>query len=126
MAAAVKMTSGEHRKCHSSSTLSLLLYTGTKFTHKLQSYFWNNHPLFRLWNQNPASPSCACPKPSSTPNSEDYNPTFAPHFLFGKGTPQMHVMAELWMLTVNNASCEEWTGINSNILQPNKQECAYC
>lgn len=62
---------GTGRKCQSSSTLrACCSLSGIKFTHRLQRYFWNNCPHFRLWNQTPASP-CVCPKPSTPPNTEE-------------------------------------------------------
>lgn len=74
---------GTGRKCQGGSALrDCCSPCGVKFTHKLQSYFWNNYPLFRLWNQSPASPSCVCPKPSTPPSTEELQPYFMPHIYY--------------------------------------------
>lgn len=115
---------GTGRKCWSSSTLRAHRFPfGTRFMRELQSYFWNNFLLFRLWNQNPASPCKSCLYLSElfyhTQHCGIATLLYAPHLLFDELIPQTHVMAELWMLPVNNASHEEDTKILSNILQLN-------
>lgn len=115
---------GTGRKCWSSSTPRACCSPfGIKFMHELQSYFWNNFLLFRLWNQNPARPCKSYLYLSElfyhTQHRGIATLLYDPNLLFDGRIPQTHLMAELWMLPVNNGSHEGGTEILSNILQPN-------
>lgn len=112
---------GDGRKCWSSSMLRAHCFPfGIKFMHELQSYFWNNFLLFRLWNKDPASPCTSYLwLPELFYHIQQCGIVIllcVTHLLFDKWIAQTHPMAELWTLPVNNGSHEEGIESLSNIL----------